>query len=86
MTNEYIDFEVSPYALADVLLALHNSKIYEVCVTKEDGNIHIRIDKRILEKNYYINKLESLPEVTVLERAQNLKEELNKPGNIKVCK
>lgn len=41
----YIDFTVAPYALVDVLLALDNNGIKNFSITKEDGDLHIRISK-----------------------------------------
>ena len=41
----YIDFTVASYALVDVLLALHNNGIERFSITKEDGDLHVRISK-----------------------------------------
>lgn len=40
--NHYIDFGVTPYALADVCEALFNNGVHNGFLTKEDGDIHIR--------------------------------------------
>ena len=48
-----VDFVVSPYALADVILALHNSGVQEIYVTMSDGDMLIRIPKDKLEKAVY---------------------------------
>lgn len=42
MKNHYIDFGVTPYALADVCEALFNNGVHNGFLTKEDGDIHIR--------------------------------------------
>lgn len=60
--KEYIDFPVSPYALADVLLALDNEGIKEYWVTKEDNDLHIRIEKDCLREKVYKVKLGPLDE------------------------
>lgn len=51
--HQYIDFLVAPYALGDTLLALYNSNVKEFAVTKEDNDLHIRIDVEYLEKIVY---------------------------------
>jgi len=51
--KEYIDFGVSPYALPDVLLALHNHRVRDFFITKEDDELHIRIDKDVLNRAVY---------------------------------
>ena len=51
--HQYIDFLVAPYALCDTLLALHNSNVKDFAVTKEDNDLHIRIDVEYLEKIVY---------------------------------
>lgn len=51
--HQYIDFLVVPYALCDTLLALYNSNVKEFAVTKEDNDLHIRIDVEYLEKIVY---------------------------------
>ncbi len=53
MNKEYIDVAVVPYALADTLLAFHNAGIKEIFITKEDDDIHIRIEKTIIERAVY---------------------------------
>ena len=53
MEEEIVDFIVAPYALADVLLALHNSGVREIYVTMSDDDIVIRIPKDRLEKAVY---------------------------------
>ena len=42
MEEQYIDFQVTPYALPDVCEALYNNGITNAVITKEDGKIHIR--------------------------------------------
>ena len=51
--EEIVDFVVSPYALADVILALHNSGVQEIYVTMSEDDIVIRIPKDKLEKAVY---------------------------------
>lgn len=51
--EEIVDFVVAPYALADVLLALHNDGVKEIYVTKSDNDIIVRISKERLEKSVY---------------------------------
>lgn len=51
--EEIVDFVVAPYALADVLLALHNDGVKEIYVTKSDNDIIVRIPKERLEKSVY---------------------------------
>lgn len=59
--NEYIDFMVTSYALCDILVALHNSNVKEFAVTKEDNDLHIRIDAEYLKSIVYkIKKFENL--------------------------
>lgn len=40
--NHYIDFGVTPYALADVCEALFNNGVHNGFLTKEDGDIYVR--------------------------------------------
>lgn len=69
-----------PYALCDNLLALYNSNVKEFAVTKEDNDLHIRIDVEYLEKIVY--KLTKLTKVTAdsecLTKTPNIK---NKKGD-----
>ena len=58
--KEYIDFPVSPYALPDVLLALDNEGITQYWVTKEDNDLHIRIEKDYLIEKVYKIKFKPL--------------------------
>lgn len=51
--EKIVDFVVSPYALADVILALHNSGVQEIYVTMSDDDIVIRIPKDRLERAVY---------------------------------
>lgn len=60
--EEIVDFVVAPYALADVLLALHNDEVKEIYVTKSDNDIIIRIPKERLEKSVYHIKENSINE------------------------
>lgn len=53
MEEEIVDFVIAPYALADVILALHNSGVREIYVTMNDDDIVIRIPKDKLEKAVY---------------------------------
>lgn len=48
MDDEFIDIGVAPYALADTILALHNAHVQNIHITKEDGQLHIRINKKYL--------------------------------------
>lgn len=63
MNKEYIDVAVVPYALADTLLALYNCNVKEIVITKEDNDIHIRIDKQKVEKSVY-GIIDELPTVS----------------------
>jgi len=51
--KKYIDVNVASYALADTLLALNNCGIKEICITKCDGDMYVRISKDHLEKAVY---------------------------------
>lgn len=68
--HQYIDFLVVPYALGDTLLALYNSNVKEFAVTKEDNDLHIRIDVEYLEKIVY-----KLTKVTADNECCNNKED-----------
>lgn len=60
--KEYIDFGVATYALPDVLLALYNEGITQCWVTKEDNELHIRIEKDYLREKVYKVKFRPLDE------------------------
>lgn len=45
--NMYIDFGVTPYALADVCEALFKNGVTNAFLTKEDGDIHVRWEYKI---------------------------------------
>lgn len=51
--KDYIDFLVTPYALVDVLIALHNEGIRDINVTKEDNDLHIRLDVDYVKEVVY---------------------------------
>lgn len=72
MNKEYIDFTVVPYALADVLLALNNCGIKDFAVTKEDNDLHIRIDKEKVEKAVYpcLKGIDFLKNATMVKRGK----------------
>lgn len=53
MEKEIVTFCVTPYALADVLLALHNNNVKEIYVTKCDNDLYIRIPKERIERAVY---------------------------------
>ncbi len=53
MEKEIVSFCVTPYALSDVLLALHNNGVREIYLTKCDDEIWIRIPKERLERAVY---------------------------------
>lgn len=53
MEKEIITFCVTPYALADVLLALHNNNVKEIYITKCDNDLYIRIPKERVERAVY---------------------------------
>ena len=50
MQNHYIDFGVTPYALADVCEALFNNGVTNGFLTKEDGDIHVRWGYNVTRK------------------------------------
>lgn len=54
----YIDFAFASYALADILYALDNSGIKDFTITKEDGELRMRIPKSQLSKEHQ-HKLKS---------------------------
>ena len=51
--KKYVDFGVSPYALPAVLLALSTNGVNDFFVTKEDNDLHIRIEESILDRAVY---------------------------------
>lgn len=53
MKNDIIDFAIAPYALADILLALNTCGVKNFAVTKEDGGLHIRVERRELSEVVY---------------------------------
>ena len=53
MSKEMVTFCVTPYALADTLLALHNNNVKEIYLTKCDNDLYIRIPKERLERAVY---------------------------------
>ena len=56
-TNEYMSFEVAPYALPSVLLALYNEGIKNISVTKSDDNIEISVFIHDLKASVYRHDL-----------------------------
>jgi hypothetical protein len=61
MEKIYIDFQVAPYALPSVILALSHNGVHTFAVTKEDNNLHIRIDDEVLMEAVYCIKNKSEP-------------------------
>ena len=53
MKNDIIDFIIAPYALADILLALNTCGVKKFAVTKEDRDLHIRVERRELSEAAY---------------------------------
>ena len=53
MEKEIVTFCVTPYALANVLLALHNNNVKEIYITKCDNDLYIRIPKERIERAIY---------------------------------
>jgi hypothetical protein len=53
MSKEIVTFCVTPYALADTLLALYNNGVKEIYLTKCDNDLYIRIPKERLERAVY---------------------------------
>lgn len=47
----YIDFEVAPWALADVCETLYKHGVTDGAITKEDGRLHIRWKYDIIRDN-----------------------------------
>lgn len=76
MENEYINFKITPYALAHVLNALNICKIYNYIITLEDDDLVIRIQKKEIKKIVYkIKDKEYLCCCALKESEENEKED-----------
>lgn len=53
MDDKFIDFSIAPYCLAQLLLALYNSGLRDFAITLEDNDLHVRINKRLVENVVY---------------------------------
>ncbi len=51
--EEIISFKITPYSLANILLALNISGINDFAITKEDDDLVIRIKRKTLENAVY---------------------------------
>lgn len=51
--KRYIDFSFPDYAMARILHALDSCGVKDFAITLEDNDLHIRIDKDIIDRLYY---------------------------------
>jgi hypothetical protein len=64
MDKKYIDVAVATYALPSVLLALSNNGVNEMCITKQDNSLYIRIEQEVLENAVYHIQHQMMGEVS----------------------
>ena len=69
--NKYVGFKITPYALAHVLNALYNCKIYNYVITLEDNDLVIRINVKELKNSVYKKKEPPTPCVCLKECEEN---------------
>lgn len=68
----YIDFEVAPWALADVCETLYKHGVTDGAITKEDGKLHIRWKYDINRDNDFWWKFKQQKPIDYPEPANDL--------------
>lgn len=73
----YIDFEVAPWALADVCETLYKHGVTDGAITKEDGSIHIRWKYNINRDNDFWLKFKQQKPIDYPEPSDSKSEKRN---------